>query len=101
MEKPVRYVQYALVYKADGSPVTLTHQDDEETPLVASTMRGILSLIGRMADMSVDDAIRAFENSDEYTDMEIVREVVTRQPLSGKSKERYEAVKAAIFEEWK
>ena len=82
--------RYALL-DAKGSPATLCHQDDEETPIVSSTLKGLIYAIAEWGDVGEDTVLKAlredltFDNGDlggEEEVFKIVRQVVVTKPTT-------------------
>lgn len=46
----MKKIQYALV-EADGSPVYMTEQSDNEWPIVDNSLGGLIEIIGEWCDM--------------------------------------------------
>lgn len=96
----MRHVQYALV-ELDGTQVTLTHQDDRETPLVNPTLHGLIDQIADWSDCDNSYVYKQLKPDGTLQldqELKIVKQVVITRDLSpamGREIERLKALRKA------
>lgn len=77
-----RTTQYVLWDKNADSPAYMTHQDDEETPMVAADLTSLISWVSDWADMGEADALQEMQPGGELEQYEFRKQAVADIPLS-------------------
>lgn len=91
------WTQYALV-REDGEYATMTHQDDEETPLISATLPGLLQLATEWADFcEIKHFMKTLEPGGDFAGYKIVKEEVRRVPLTADELALIEKAKTAGY----
>jgi hypothetical protein len=102
---PTKRVQYTLVGVKDGQPATMTHQDDEETPLVAGSLSGLINWLGDWCDCGTDYVLKNLkgdifvDKSNSGEQYRIIREEVEELPLTAEDNKEIEELRKKDAEE--